>query len=263
MKTRQLIKKNDMSEQKASLFVGRWQPFHAGHKALIETVLTRGKPVVIAIRDTQPSKDNPYTVSERWNMMQRSLHEYGELVKVVVIPDIDEFCFGRDVGYAVREINLSASLKSISGTKIRREEMHRHPIYWIFGQSKSGKTTLAYKLRKELGAVVLDGDEMRESISIEEGFSEEDRHRHNLRVARLGLILSKQSPVIVSVITPFNRTRKEIDRIAEPTWIYIEKSLPIQKDRPFEAPRKYHVKLNSDCQTPQEQLKIILKYIKS
>lgn len=252
-----------MSEQKASLFVGRWQLFHAGHKALIETVLTRGKPVVIAIRDTQLSKDNPYTVSERWNMIQRSLREYGELVKIVVIPDIDEFCFGRNVGYAVREINLSASLKSISGTKLRKEKIHRYPIYWIFGQSKSGKTTLAYKLRNELGAVVLDGDEMRESISIEEGFSEEDRHRHNLRVARLAFILSKQSPVIVSVITPFNKTRQEIDRIAEPTWIYIEKSFPKQKDKPFEAPRKYHVKLNSDHQTPREQLKIILEYIKS
>jgi len=33
----------------SSLFVGRWQPFHEGHKALIETVLKKGKPVVIAI----------------------------------------------------------------------------------------------------------------------------------------------------------------------------------------------------------------------
>ncbi len=36
-----------MDIQPASLFVGRWQPFHDGHKKLIETVLKKGKPVVI------------------------------------------------------------------------------------------------------------------------------------------------------------------------------------------------------------------------
>jgi adenylylsulfate kinase len=38
----------------ASLFIGRWSPFHEGHQALIESVLSTGKPVVIAIRDTEP-----------------------------------------------------------------------------------------------------------------------------------------------------------------------------------------------------------------
>lgn len=31
----------------ASLFIGRWAPFHEGHQALIESVLTTGKPVFI------------------------------------------------------------------------------------------------------------------------------------------------------------------------------------------------------------------------
>ena len=35
----------------ASLFIGRWAPFHEGHQALIESVA--GKPVVIAIRDVR------------------------------------------------------------------------------------------------------------------------------------------------------------------------------------------------------------------
>lgn len=82
----------------SSLFVGRWQPFHKGHKVLIETVLKKGKPVVIAIRDTEISRKNPYSVAERWTMIQKSLKSYAELVKIIVIPDIDEVCFGRDVG---------------------------------------------------------------------------------------------------------------------------------------------------------------------
>ncbi len=39
-----------------SLFIGRYQPFHAGHMALIETVLREGKEVCIAIRDTEISE---------------------------------------------------------------------------------------------------------------------------------------------------------------------------------------------------------------
>ena len=248
---------------KVSLFVGRWQPFHKGHKAMIETVLGKGKSVVVAIRDTELSKDNPYSVSERWNMIQRSLKKYGELVKIVVIPDIDEICYGRKVGYSIRQIDLSPTSKAISGTNIRKRGIKRHPIFWITGQSGSGKTTLANSLQKEIGGIVLDGDEMRKSISTEEGFSKGDRHKHNLRVARLAFVLSKQSTVIVSVITPFNKTRRQIDKIVKPVWIYIHRQIPPDPDKPYDPPKKYHLKLNSDRQTFREQLKKVLDFIKS
>src|SRR3989344_3626857 len=35
-----------------SLFIGRWQPFHDGHKKLIDVVLKEGGKVLIAVRDT-------------------------------------------------------------------------------------------------------------------------------------------------------------------------------------------------------------------
>jgi len=35
-----------------SLFIGRYQPFYAGHAALINSVLSEGGKVVIAVRDT-------------------------------------------------------------------------------------------------------------------------------------------------------------------------------------------------------------------
>ena len=38
-----------MDKQKSSLFVGRWQPLGQGHKALMETVLKEGKPILVAI----------------------------------------------------------------------------------------------------------------------------------------------------------------------------------------------------------------------
>ena len=251
-----------MEQKQSSLFIGRWQPFHKGHKTLIETVLKRGKPVVIAIRDTEISHSNPYSTFERWTTIQKGFAEYGDLVKIVVIPDIDEVCYGRDVGYAIRKIDLDKGTESISGTKTREENPPFYPIYWLTGQSGSGKTTLAEELHKEIGAVILDGDEMRKSISLGMGFSKEDRDEHNLRVARLAKVFSKRSSVIVSVIAPFEETRKKIDDLIKPVWIYVKRKYKISKDKPYEPPKNPDLTVNSDIQTTQEQVRKVLAFIK-
>ena len=98
-----------------SLFIGRWQPLHDGHKKLIQTVLDEGKNVCIAIRDTEISKSNPYTVKERMKMIQEAFPQ----AKVIVIPDIEEVVYGRNVGWGIREIRFDADTESIRATKIR------------------------------------------------------------------------------------------------------------------------------------------------
>lgn len=250
------------SSKASSLFVGRWQPFHKGHKKLIETVLKKNKPVVIAIRDTEISEKNPYSVYERWTMIQESFKKYGSLVKIIVIPDIDEICYGRDVGYDIRKIELDSVTESISGTKTRAKNPPTKPIIWLTGQSGSGKTTLANALSEKIGAVVLDGDEMRESISQGAGFSQADREQHNLRVARLAKVLSKRSWVVVSVIAPFESTRKKIDELIKPVWIYVSKKLPKSKDKPYEIPTKYDLKISSDKSSLEEELELVTQMLR-
>jgi Adenylylsulphate kinase len=231
----------------ASLFIGRWAPFHEGHQALIESVLRTGKPVVIAIRDTEPSTDNPYSTSERWTRIQESLCKWGSLVRIIVIPDIDEVCYGRDVGYEIRKIELPDDLQQISGTKQRMSARDTYPIIWLTGQSGSGKTTLAQVLKSLVGtAVILDGDEMRESISAE-GFSREGRHAHNLRVARLAQVLSRQSVVIVAVIAPFAETRREISKLVAPLWVLcVRREQKAGSDYPYEAPMAIDIEVLAD-----------------
>lgn len=231
----------------ASLFIGRWAPFHEGHQALIESVLITGKPVVIAIRDTEPSADNPYSTSERWTRIHDALHNWGSLVRIIVIPDIDEVCYGRDVGYGVRKIDLTEDIHEISGTRKRRLARPTHPIVWLTGQSGSGKTTLAHAIRKSFGeAVILDGDEMRESISAE-GFSQADRNAHNLRVARLAQVLSKQSLVIVAVIAPFAQTRRQIDKLIAPLWVLCSRQEQKEgKEFPYELPSPSEIDVLAD-----------------
>lgn len=220
-----------------------------------------GKPVVIAIRDTDISHSNPYSTFERWTFIQKALKKYGDLVKVVVIPDIDEICYGREVGYAIRQIELDKRYERVSGTKTREANPPTQPIYWLTGQSGSGKSTLAEALHKKIGAVILDGDEMRESISLGAGFTKSDREEHNLRVARLAKALSKRSPVIVSVIAPFADTREKIDKMIKPTWIYVRRKIKEVKDRPYEVPQKPNITVDSDEESTDQQVKKIIDYI--
>jgi cytidyltransferase-like protein len=255
-------KRSNKSDKKSTLFVGRWQPFHGGHRELIETVLKKGKPVVVAIRDTDIDQKNPYTIYERWTAIQQNLKKYGALVKIVVIPDIDEICYGRNVGYAIRRIEMGSDVEKISGTVLRKKNQPYRPIIWLTGQTGSGKTTIARALQGQIGGIVLDGDEMRESISTGLGFGKQDREEHNLRVARLATVLSKKNLVIVSVIAPFKQTRERIDVIAKPVWVYVERDIPGTKEKPYEAPKNYQVKVNSDQLAPMGQVNVIIQYLK-
>ncbi len=108
--------------KKYSLFIGRWEPWHAGHEKLIRTVLDEGKNVCIAIRDTEKSKENPYSVEERRNMICACFAKeifIDKSVRITVIPDITEVCYGRKVGWGIREIRLAEETEKISATRIR------------------------------------------------------------------------------------------------------------------------------------------------
>jgi len=234
-------------ESNYSLFIGRWQPFHNGHKKLIDRVLQEGWSVIIAIRDTPISKDNPYTVLERKEMIRdayEDLIKQGR-VKIITIPDIREICIGRKVGYGIREIHLDKKTEKVSGTAIRSD---RRRLLWLTGNSGSGKTTLAYILKDRLqNSVILDGDEMRASISLGAGFSKEAREEHNLRVARLAKVLYEQgNSVIISVIAPFAFTRQKIEEIIKPLWFYVKRDLPEDKEKPYEPPTEPDLIVDTD-----------------
>ena len=114
--------KNNPGKQ-YSMFIGRWQPWHAGHKWLIDQRLEQGKNVLILIRDIVPDEKNPFEASEVKNNIMKELWKLigEERVKVMVIPDIESVNFGRGVGYDVIEHIPPQEVSDISATKIREQ----------------------------------------------------------------------------------------------------------------------------------------------
>jgi nicotinamide mononucleotide adenylyltransferase len=106
-----------------SLFIGRWQPLHEGHKQLFRQVIDEGGKVCVAIRDIEPDDKNPFTPQEILinigNQMQTEIQK-GQL-KVIVIPDISSVEFGRGVGYDIIEHIPPQEIADISATKIRQQ----------------------------------------------------------------------------------------------------------------------------------------------
>lgn len=145
-----------------------------------------------------------------------------------------------------------------------------YPIFWFTGNSGAGKSTLAFAAKDALtkqgvqNVIVLDGDEMRATISTHEDLSAEGRRSHNLRVARLAKLLQKQGHIVlVCVIAPFQAVRAEVDTICSPTWIYVQRSGLEQPDRPYEAPTNAALTLDHNKLNNVDSLELLLAFLKT
>jgi|TARA_E500000178_G_C16607293_1_gene567415 nicotinamide mononucleotide adenylyltransferase len=106
-----------------SLFIGRWQPLTDGHKWLFNQRLKEGKKVCIAVRDVEPSENQPWTADEIiQNIKEEMYFEVTEdKVIIIKIPDIESINYGRGVGYEVIEHVPPDDIKEISATKVREQ----------------------------------------------------------------------------------------------------------------------------------------------
>jgi nicotinamide mononucleotide adenylyltransferase len=100
--------------------LGRYQPFHDGHKKLIIEAMKRVGQVCIAIRDTQGTDaKNPFSMDEVEQNIRSGLAEYEGLFTVIRVPNITNIFYGRDVGYKIEQIVLDENTQNISATQIR------------------------------------------------------------------------------------------------------------------------------------------------
>lgn len=103
--------------------MGRYQPWHAGHRALFERAIAKTGQVCIMIRDCQGWQgSNPFAIEQVKNYIRRDLDPlYQGQYEIQVVPNIVNITYGRDVGYKIEQETFDDATHAISATKIRKE----------------------------------------------------------------------------------------------------------------------------------------------
>lgn len=120
------------TKKPTAFFLGRYQPFHDGHKKLIEEGLARVGQVCIAVRDTQGTDEkNPFDFRYVKSRIETAMQEHRGKFVVIEVPNITNIFYGRDVGYTIEMIDLDEATKAISATSERKK---------MFGEGKITET---------------------------------------------------------------------------------------------------------------------------
>ena len=103
--------------------LGRWQPWHPGHRALFERAIAKTGQVCIMIRDCQGwNGSNPFAIEQVKNFIKRDLDPlYQGQYEIQVVPNIVNITYGRDVGYKIEQEVFDDAIHAISATNIRKE----------------------------------------------------------------------------------------------------------------------------------------------
>ena len=157
------------------------------------------------------------------------------------------------------------------------------------GLSGAGKSTLAFdvgnKLRKKGHKVeIIDGDEYREGLCKDLGFSKEDRNTNIRRLGFVGKVLSRNNVItIMSAINPYDSIRQELKNNCGATTVYIKCSLDkcVERDvkglykkalsgeikqftgisDPFEEPSSPDLIINTDSENLEQSSKKLEDFI--
>lgn len=108
--------------RESTLLLGRYQPWHEGHRALFERALAKTGQVIIQIRDCQGwNGSNPFEFSKVVKFIKQDLDPiYQGRYEVMLVPNITNITYGRDVGYKIEQEVFDDSIHSISATNIRK-----------------------------------------------------------------------------------------------------------------------------------------------
>ncbi len=103
--------------------LGRWQPWHPGHRALFERAIAKTGQVCIMIRDCQGwNGSNPFAANQVKELIKRDLDPlFQGQYEILLVPNIVNITYGRDVGYKIEQEVFDDQIHAISATKIREQ----------------------------------------------------------------------------------------------------------------------------------------------
>lgn len=175
-----------------------------------------------------------------------------------------------------------------------REKLNNHKAFliWFTGLSGSGKSTIANALENELhtrniSTYSLDGDNIRQGINKDLGFSSEHRTENIRRIAEIAnLFVDAGIVTLASFVSPYQKDREDVKKIVgsdKTIEIYVNTSLEecerrdvkglYQKARegeitnmtgisaPYEAPLSADLEIDTESLSVEDSVKEILQLI--
>ncbi|MBT8286648.1 MAG: adenylyl-sulfate kinase [Flavobacteriaceae bacterium] len=130
--------------------------------------------------------------------------------------------------------NIRPHNYKISVEDRRNLNNHNSFLLWFTGLSGSGKSTIANRVEEELNrenvhTYSLDGDNIREGINNDLGFSPEDRTENIRRIAEVAnLMVDAGLVVLAAFVSPYKKDRDNIRHIVKDVnfvEIYVNTSL--------------------------------------
>lgn len=192
-----------------------------------------------------------------------------------------------------RAQNVHKQALSISRDNREKLNGHKGKVIWFTGLSGSGKSTLANALEVELHAngyrtYLLDGDNVRQGLNKDLGFTDADRVENIRRIAEVAKLMMDAGLVVMTAfISPFRRERQMArELIGEENFVEVYVSTPLevceQRDvkglykkaragqlpnlsgvgSPYEAPLAAEIEVGSDGMTIRETIAKVVETIK-
>ncbi len=139
-----------------------------------------------------------------------------------------------------RAQNVHQQALSIARTDRERLNGHKGKVIWFTGLSGSGKSTLANALeielhRRGLRTYILDGDNIRQGLNKDLGFTDADRVENIRRIAEVAKLMVDAGMIVMTAfISPFRRERemaRELIGADSFIEVYVSTSLEVCEER--------------------------------
>ena len=139
-----------------------------------------------------------------------------------------------------RAQNVHHQALSIARQDRERLNGHKGKVVWFTGLSGSGKSTLANALEKELHAqgkhtYLLDGDNVRQGLSKDLGFTDADRVENIRRIAEVAKLMMDAGLIVMTAfISPFRQEREMARELIGPenfVEVYVSTPLAVCEQR--------------------------------
>ena len=182
--------------------------------------------------------------------------------------------------------------QALSITREDRERLngHKGKVIWFTGLSGSGKSTIANALEKELHAqgkrtYILDGDNVRQGLNKDLGFTDADRVENIRRVGEVAKLMTDAGLIVLTAfISPFRAERQMVrEMMAEGEFIEVFVNTPLEVaesrdvkglykkaragnlknftgiDSPYEAPDDAEVVLNTSEMSAEDAAELVVQ----